>query len=414
MASVAKRKWTHKGVAREAWVVRWIDRSGAHRQKTFARKKDADGHALKIEAEKAATGHIGYVEGRTIADLSREFLIGAERRYEEGKMKRGSLKNLINAHRLAIVPRLGKMKATDVQPGDVVAFYEWLRTERRLGPNTALERITALGKLMDFGEGRAAVRKNPVPDARKEIGGAVTVRVKTFMPEQVQHLLATARTRAKWQHAQTWRLMECFAHLGAFCGLRFGEITALAIPDVDFNTGRITVRHTLNEWDELTEPKTPAARRSVSMPEHVAALLQIWLREFYVPNERQLIFRSYVSRRGQPGGPLNPASFHNSHWRPLLKRAGLWTEGEDHYHFHALRHFAGSWWLHNRVPITDVAKLMGHANPTITLKIYAHALLTDQERCAVVDRSAAALIDTAPPVALAQELRKTENILEYQ
>ena len=46
--------------------------------------------------------------------------------------------------------------------------------------------------------------------------------------------------------------------------------------------------------------------------------------------------------------------------------------------FHDLRHNYGSYLLSENIAITTVSKMMGHANPGITMSIYAHALEEDQ------------------------------------
>ena len=60
---------------------------------------------------------------------------------------------------------------------------------------------------------------------------------------------------------------------------------------------------------------------------------------------------------------------------PLLKEAGL-----PHLTWHHLRHNAGSYLLSENVPITAVSKILGHANPAITMNIYAHELVEDLEQ----------------------------------
>ena len=59
---------------------------------------------------------------------------------------------------------------------------------------------------------------------------------------------------------------------------------------------------------------------------------------------------------------------------PLLKEAGL-----PHLTWHHLRYNAGSYLLSENVPITLVSKYLGHANPAITMAIYAHELPEDME-----------------------------------
>jgi len=57
-----------------------------------------------------------------------------------------------------------------------------------------------------------------------------------------------------------------------------------------------------------------------------------------------------------------------------LKRAGLdgrWPEYGG-LHFHDLRHSHATWLLALRVPMIAVSNRLGHANPVITMMVYAH------------------------------------------
>jgi site-specific recombinase XerC len=42
--------------------------------------------------------------------------------------------------------------------------------------------------------------------------------------------------------------------------------------------------------------------------------------------------------------------------------------------FHRLRHGAASYLLNENVPVPVVSRYLGHANPGITMKVYAHVL----------------------------------------
>jgi integrase len=64
--------------------------------------------------------------------------------------------------------------------------------------------------------------------------------------------------------------------------------------------------------------------------------------------------------------------------RLVLKEAGL-----PHLTWHHLRHNAGSYLLSENVPITAVSKILGHANPAVTMSIYAHELKEDFEQVRV-------------------------------
>ncbi|WFG34729.1 tyrosine-type recombinase/integrase [Candidatus Lucifugimonas marina] len=60
---------------------------------------------------------------------------------------------------------------------------------------------------------------------------------------------------------------------------------------------------------------------------------------------------------------------------PLLVEVGL-----PHLSWHHLRYNCGSYLLSEKVPITMVSKILGHANPAITMSIYAYELKEDAEQ----------------------------------
>ena len=62
-------------------------------------------------------------------------------------------------------------------------------------------------------------------------------------------------------------------------------------------------------------------------------------------------------------------------WKQMKEVAGI----SERTTFHDLRHNAGSYLISEGVPITTVSKILGHANPSITLSIYAHELPEDVE-----------------------------------
>jgi len=74
-----------------------------------------------------------------------------------------------------------------------------------------------------------------------------------------------------------------------------------------------------------------------------------------------------------PGGSLARGNFWRV-WNRALKDAKLNTLWQEHggLHFHDLRHTHATWLLARRVPLIAVANRLGHANPVITMMVYAH------------------------------------------
>ena len=69
------------------------------------------------------------------------------------------------------------------------------------------------------------------------------------------------------------------------------------------------------------------------------------------------------------GGPLEGNDLLRTGFYPALHRAGI-----RQVRFHDLRHSFASNLLATGWDVVTVSKLLGHANPQITLTIYAHVL----------------------------------------
>ena len=76
---------------------------------------------------------------------------------------------------------------------------------------------------------------------------------------------------------------------------------------------------------------------------------------------------------------------------PLLEKCGI-----ERLTWHHLRHNAGSNLLSDGVPVTTVSRMLGHADPRITMSIYAHELPEDKGRVAEV------MASLNPPMAVNQ------------
>lgn len=195
----------------------------------------------------------------------------------------------------------------------------------------------------------------------------------------------------RYQHRRNWEMIRLAVHLAAFCGLRYGEIMGLTLPKVNFEHRVIEVRHSITDMDELKAPKTQAGLRDVPLPEHIANMLRGWISNHYLPNERALLFRSKMRKHMGGGDVLMQSTNFHTAWRKLLDDAGLRRKG-DELHFHALRHFAASFWIMQGLPLTDTASLLGHKKFDITLQVYAHPIVGGHRRTEAFDRMATALL----------------------
>jgi integrase len=156
-------------------------------------------------------------------------------------------------------------------------------------------------------------------------------------------------------------------------GVRRGELLALRLGDVDLDNGTLRIERSLEETKvgglRFKEPKTVHGRRTLSLPPETVPILR--------EHRRRLLETRFALGVGRPddetllfanidGTPRSPSNL-TAAWRWACKALGLPQVG-----FHALRHTHASALIAAGVDIVMVSNRLGHANPTITLKVYAH------------------------------------------
>lgn len=404
MASVRKREWSSPdGKVKSAWEVAYRDQDQKRRSKQFKMKKSADAFMLKVQTEIEQGVHVAESQTRTIKEVCRSYLIYSETRVADGRIGRNRHRSIDMAVRRSIVPNIGALNIADLTPLRVERLYEAMTTKDGLAPRSARYRLQMLRQIGDFAVKHGHLKRNPVGEGIRELRGAATPVIRTFSPDEIGRLLKAAAVRVPGGHHHTTLTLNLAVNLAAFCGLRFGEIMGLSLGNIDFGRRLLCVRRSLSRLDGLKGPKTPAGRRDIPMPTHIASMLRAYIAEFYKPNPDELIVRT------NSGGRLLSSSFHSSHWPRLLSRAGLLDDGER-YHFHALRHFAASWMIENGLPVTDVAMLLGHAKFDMTLQVYAHPIVGGSHRHEALERMSQTLI-AAPLVVIdaASERHSAKN-----
>lgn len=155
-------------------------------------------------------------------------------------------------------------------------------------------------------------------------------------------------------------------------GVRQGELAALKWQDIDLEGPRpaITVRHSADTRispPQITPTKTGKDRRIG--PRTVEVLK--------AHHARQRLERMKATAWADPSlvfpntsGDIRRSEAVRKSFRRLLARAGL-PEG---VRFHDLRHTAGTLALRQGKTLHAVSKMLGHADPAMTLRRYAHVL----------------------------------------
>lgn len=386
MASVRKRNWTHKGVEKEAWVVDYTDQDGKRRLKTFTKKKAADKYRLQVETEIEQGTYIDQAEAWTVEQAGDAFLRHTEARHASGAVGQGYVDQVELSLRRSIVPALRGKRIDQLDFSDMGVLVKHMMDDG-LQPKTARSRKAIAVAVERFAFKKGKTRRRVLDEASSDYPLKTTGRVRAPTKADMIALLDAAERGFKLQRGRNRRMVRLMVLLASLCGLRYGEICGLTVGACDLDANMIRVRSNVTRYREMKGPKTVAGIRDVPMPEYVKTLIIDWLKRDIVRTKDNRILTTIS------GLAMMSPQFHKHCWRPLLREAGLWLgEGCDNLHFHALRHFAGSWWLENDMAVPLVSKLMGHASPAVTMAVYVHELATiDERHKAVMDASASLL-----------------------
>jgi len=180
-------------------------------------------------------------------------------------------------------------------------------------------------------------------------------------------------SREDWQaltNASRKSSRELIVEFTLKTGMRINEALSITWEQVDSGEANVTVG----------ESKTEAGTgRTIPVDNNLMERLTSLRSKHY---ERQMQDRSwnpagfvFCTNAGKRGDKDNLQRWVLT---PLLKEAEL-----PHLTWHHLRHNAGSYLLSENVPITAVSKILGHANPAVTMSIYAHELKEDFEQVRV-------------------------------
>lgn len=266
-------------------------------------------------------------------------------------------------------PELGRVRLSKLTAANLDLLYAKL-TAKGLKA-TSVRRVHALvgaalhqAELWDLVDRNVARRASPPP--------VRSARITAPTPTEVQAIVTAAE---KIEPGLAALLM-----VAALTGCRRGELCALRWTDLDWTTGTLAVERSVYEtagggWAE----KDTKSHHTKSHQER-----RIGLDELAIAVLRR--HRNHVDRlAGELGLDVRPDAFMFSRSpagtepvRPdvitkfatrAAKAAGL-----DHLHLHQLRHFSATQAFGAGFGPATVASRLGHADPSITLRVYSHAI----------------------------------------
>lgn len=272
---------------------------------------------------------------------------------------------LVNGH---LIPGLGKLRLSALQPTDVDAFLAG-KLDAGPAPRTVHHMRAVLRAAMSQAVRDGLVARNPASLSRP-------VRVE----RHEMTVLSPEQARAFLDAVKGDRLEALYSTVLAV-GLRQGEALALRWQDVDLDAGTLRVEHGLQRVAgklQLVPTKSARSRRTIVLPGMVADAIRAHrahqLQERLLAGGRWLdtgyVFASTI------GTPIDPAELRRA-FASVLRRASL-----PPIRFHDLRHSAASLMLAQGVPARVVMETLGHSSITLTMDTYSHVLPALQRQAA--------------------------------
>ncbi|MEV8326553.1 tyrosine-type recombinase/integrase [Kitasatospora sp. NPDC056731] len=360
---------------------RYIGPDGTEKSKSFPdrQKRQAEEWLARIEAD-MSRGQ--YLDPTTAKTTFQEFAEHWLRSQTSDPNTQASMQSQLRRHAF---PRIGARPLASFQPSHIREFVAELETTGMSGSyaRVIFSNVRAvLSAAVDDG----FLLRNPcaAQTVRPPVVGAR--RVVPWEPERVFAVREgmTERYRAT-------------VDVGAGCGLRQGEILGLAVDALDFDdsTMRVTQQLKLSRSKPVFAPPKGGTLRNVPLPRPVADALKAhmerfpaveitlpWMKVGGPPLTKRLIFTSLS------GSIVWRGMLNEDHWKPALATAGVIPtpgKGESYasareHGMHALRHFFASILLDAGESIKAVSEYLGHADPGLTLRVYAHLMPDSRHR----------------------------------
>jgi integrase len=280
--------------------------------------------------------------------------------------------------RLHIAPVIGRISLTKLTPQQVERMMANV-ADKGVSPRTVAHCRAVLRTAINYAMRHSLVSRNvaALADAPK----VPEPEIRAITPAAARQVLAAVKDDR----------LEALFTVALACGLRQSEALGLRWGDVDLDSATLRVQRTIQRVDgkyQVLEPKTKRSRRTISLPAPVATSLR--QHKARQTGERLRVGPAWEGDAwgglvftDEAGRPLS--SYHvGRRFRELLAMAEL-----PAMRYHDLRHGAASLMAAQGVPARVAMEVLGHAQISTTMNIYAHVAPEFQKEAS--ERVAAAL-----------------------
>lgn len=255
-----------------------------------------------------------------------------------------------------VLPVLKDRIMDEIQPEELDKLLDSLPTHA-----VRFNVLRALSALYNHAQRTEAIAVNPVKKMKNRLKFKAERERQVLSPTQVKDLFFAMNKR--------YRITIL---LGAYMGLRWGEMMALRRMDIDLENHEIHITRAVKRGqggNTIGAPKTTAGVRTLVIPELIRAHIHWYLDQDYCDHHpTALLFPS----KTDPTKPMGNTAYH-VYFNEARDIAGL-----PDLTFHELRHTHLTWYGRTGATNADLMARAGHSSVE-SVMAYQHSSLTRQK-----------------------------------
>ncbi|GLY79715.1 site-specific integrase [Actinoallomurus iriomotensis] len=306
------------------------------------------------------------------------------------EIKPGTLEDYRKGIRLYVNPYIGGLQVQAVRPSAITKLYrDLLKGGGRNGKPLAVSTVVHTHAILRRAFRDAVVVDQLIDSSPVERAKRPRVHLAepgtVWTPAQLRSFLDTARGHR----------LFAFFHVAAYTGARRGELLNLRWSDVDLDGKQIVITGSAGvvEGERLEGTTKSGRKRVVSIDDETVKVL----REHHRAQAADKLAAG-DSWRGEKNGHVFATAWGDPIYpdtvtalpRKLIKAHNHPKEGKPpadplpYARLHDLRHIHATTLLLAGVPVHVVAARLGHGDPAITLRVYAHVIRSAETAAADV------------------------------
>lgn len=365
------------------WLACWQDPDKKDVTQAFRNKTAAESFWKRMEADVERGEYIDPKAGLELVDHLWERWQSSRRVDPSTKIRDEGI------FRLHIKPEIGGNTVKAVKPSAVKLLQT--KVSERFGPSTVSGVRRVVVGMFDLAVADELIRKNP----------ALHKIVDRVQPDWGPKIVAWADERVYAITDAHPPSLQLLPKVASTCGHRTGEVFALAEEDLDEDEGVIHIRRQIKKLGPhyvFALPKNdhtrivPAGQWTFAeIREHMRRwppfeVTLPWEKPDGEPQTHRLLVQ-WIN-----GGHMKHRNYSEVIWKPALvaaevipppvkiARGRLRYTTTRHEGMHQLRHYFASVMLASGVSIPELAEVIGHHDPYVTLRVYGHMLPNSHDR----------------------------------